>query len=252
MKLSRIAVLTLGVLIGVQGAHADPWKIEVAPYLWAINMKGRVQVGPVTTHINEDFSDILSQFHGGGMLWLNAQKDRTGIFLNTMYSVLEQSKNVGPRHSIKVSSKNNFGIFSAGASYALFQHPLHQPGSMLTLEPYIGARYTLNDVTIKILGLSFKNNKNWTDPIIGARVKYDVNTFWQGIVAGDIGGTSFKKQKSYNVQGFLGYKPASLKNTTVYAGYRLLYQHYVTGSGLKRFDWTMKLFGPVIGASILF
>ena len=63
-------------------AYADPWKIEIAPYVWAINMNGTVGVGSRSAHINESFSDIMKQFKGGGMLFIDAKKDRFGLFVN--------------------------------------------------------------------------------------------------------------------------------------------------------------------------
>jgi len=50
--------------------------------------------------------------------------------------------------------------------------------------------------------------------------------------------------------GFFGYKPNAnslFRNTTTYLGYRLLYQHYQTGSGASLYEWNMHIFGPVLG-----
>ncbi len=224
------------------------WKFQIAPYVWALNMSGRVQVGPAVAHISENFDDILHQFHGGGMLYVDAQKNNLGLYANALYAILEQDDSKGP---ITVKMKNNFGIFSAGVSYIVYQSG--DDAKHLSVAPYLGIRYTLNNTTLKIPFISFTTTKDyhWTDPTLGARVTYDFNKKWQVVVAGDVGGTS-SNDKSYNVQGFVGYSPASFKATTLYAGYRMLYQHYVTGSGLNKYDWSMRLFGPVLGVSFGF
>lgn len=233
----------------VSADPANPWKIEVAPYLWAMNMNGRVQVGSQSAHVTESFSDIMKQFKGGGMLWIDANKDRLGLFFNGMYSVLSNTTDAGP---FEVDSTNKFGIFSAGVSYEVFQKTLANAGQ-IAIEPYLGARYTLNNTTLKVsgTGISATDNQHWTDPIIGARVRYNISKAWLALVAGDVGGTNFNNHNSYNINAFVGYKPQTmLKNTTFYLGYRLLYQNYVSGSGANRFSWDMKLFGPVAGFSM--
>lgn len=231
----------------------NAWQFQIAPYLWAINMSGRVQIGPAAAHISENFSDILHQFQGGGMVYLDAQKNNFGLYANALYAVLEQQDSKGP---VTAKLKNNFGVFSAGVSYIVYQKNFTHgsDASHFLIAPYVGARYTLNNTRLTVPFISFAKSSDyhWTDPTIGARVRYDFNKKWQVLVAGDVGGTNLSSDKSYNVQGYVGYSPVSLKTTTFYAGYRMLYQHYVTGSGLNKYDWSMRLFGPVLGVSFGF
>ena len=172
-----------------------------------------------------------------------------GLFFNTMYASLSQKSDIG---SFTIDSTNKFGIFSAGASYDVFKKTFSN-ASQVGIEPYLGARYTLNNTTLKLSGttISVSDNQHWTDPIIGVRIRYTINKAWLALVAGDVGGTNFNNHNSYNVNAFVGYKPQTiLKNTTFYVGYRLLYQNYVTGSGSGRFAWDMKLLGPAAGVAI--
>jgi hypothetical protein len=121
----------------------------------------------------------------------------------------------------------------------------------------VGARYTTTRVSITVNtplgGLRSSDNKSWTDPIVGARFNLNMNKSWLAIVAGDIGGTNTTSNYSYNVVGMLGFKPQTiLKRTTWYLGYRLLDQHYITGSGTSYYNWNMKLFGPIVSLSYTF
>jgi len=247
IKLLFLILLLIGMSASDASASNHSWKITIAPYLWAMNMNGRVQSGTTTMHVSQSFSDIMSQFQGGGMLLIDAQKDDFGLFVNAIYAVLSEDVLTAP---MTVTSHTRFGIFSGGISYTVFNKTFAHSTNRLAIDPYLGARYTLNNTTLKAASLSLSNNKHWTDPIIGARLRYLFQERWSVIAAGDVGGTNTNNHCSYNVQGFLGYHPKLIKNTTVYAGYRVLYQKYLTGSGANRFNWNMKLFGPVLGAAI--
>lgn len=57
-------------------------------------MNGHLQVGPEQASISQSFSDIMRHFQGGGMLWLNARKDKFSLFTNLLYSVLKQDESI--------------------------------------------------------------------------------------------------------------------------------------------------------------
>lgn len=250
-RLLKTCCLSFLILLSKGYAQsADPWKIDVAPYLWAINMNGHVQVGPAKLSVSQSFSDIMRHFQGGGMLWLNARKGKFGFFVNLLYSVLEDHQTID---SIKISARNNFGIFGAGISYKILQKTYANQVSQMAVELLAGARTTLNNTTLHVDRFSFTDNQNWTDPIIGTRVTYSINNKWQMIGVGDIGGIN--NHNSYDLQGYIGYKPVKpliFKNLTFYLGYRLLHQKYTTGSGLTFYSWKMNISGPVLGAKAIF
>lgn len=251
-------VLTAGMLITpaltfAADANNPAWQIDIAPYLWAANMNGRVTSGPITAHMSQSFSDILSQLNVGGMLWLDAYKGPFGLFLNSMYIVLSDDAKVA---GVKVDQKTRSGLFTAGLSYIILQKQIERSdGSVnqLQLEPYIGDRYTLNNVRINILNFTLNSDHHWQDPIIGLRMIYNWPR-WVAQLAGDIGGTNTTSQYSYNWTALIGYKPAnaSMKHVTFYLGYRNLYQVYKTGSGINYFNWSMRELGPVLGVNFNF
>ncbi len=238
----------------------NTWKIEVAPYIWALSMNGTVQVGPrARAHVDQSFSDILSQLNWAGMVWLEANKNKFGIFANIIYSSLSDDASV---RSATIKTKNEFGLYTAGVSYQIYQACLLSSGcsqntGTIAIEPYAGLRYTSNKATVTlsspIISLRAVNNQDWTDPIIGARLKFALTNTWHAILSGDIGGTNASSHYSYNLVGVIGYKPQThWVRTTWYLGYRLLDQHYATGNGANYFNWNMKLFGPLIGVSFTF
>lgn len=254
---AHLAVFMLASTVSSAGVAAETvWKFNIAPYLWALNMDGSTQVRNVRAHVDQDFSDILQQLEFGGMLWMEANRDKFSVFFNAVYAVLSDDSTAGP---LAVDTLNKFGIFSAGAAYEIYKTCFASACGMNTnvfsVEPYAGFRYTLNDTTITLKDLPLVNlrgvkNVNWTDPMAGARFKYFINKAWSIIVAADVGGTNGTDHYSYNFIGLVGYQPQTMwKNTSWYLGYRYLGQHYETGSGANLYNWNMKLYGPLFGVN---
>jgi hypothetical protein len=229
-------------------AFSAPWTFEIVPYLWAINMNGRVSVGPKTIHIDEDFSELLKQFDTGGMIYTTAHKDNFGLYFNGIYASLSNS---GEVDDITASGRNKFGILGGGISYIVFHRELSAERSM-TLEPYLGLRYTFNNTTIDVLNLTFRKNVHWTDPVIGFQFTYGFNKVWAAQLSGDIGGTNTSTHYSYSTSALVHYQAKSWKHVKTYLGYRLLDQHYQTGENASFYDWDVKIFGPVIGVGFEF
>jgi len=248
IRLVFIYLIMLSSFLFSTSTLADPWKFDITPYLWAINMNGRVTNGPATLHINQSFSDLLNHLEGAGMLYATAHKDAFGLYFDGVYAVLSNSQQIS---MINTSARNNYGVFGGGISYIVLDREL-QNQSKISLEPYVGVRYTLNNTTLKVSTFSFKRNVNWTDPVVGMKLAYTFNKKWSAYLMGDVGGTNTSTHYSYNAGAFLGYQPTSWHIARMYLGYRLLDQHYQTGNGLNYFNWNMKLFGPVIGIGFTF
>lgn len=230
----------------------DPWKVTIAPYVWGMNMNGTVNVGAAGVRIKEGFNDILQDFKGGGMLYLEVDRGKWGVFLNSMYAYLDRTVSSG---TVTVKPVVKYGLFTIGASYNAYSKVFRNCTSFI-LDPYIGARYTINDTSIRVTQPSgtveYSNNQQWVDPIVGARATYIMNKRWSAVFAGDVGGVDYN-QNSYNVSGFIGYAPVNkCVNLTLYAGYRLLYQKYVNDYEIPGYSWKMHLFGPIAGVAFVF
>lgn len=224
------------------------WHFRVAPYLWALNMGGTTQIGTRRAHVDESFSDLLSNLDVAGMLWLEADKGNLGIYLNSLYAVISDGASDGP---LSLHAKARFGLFAAGISYIVYQT------SHLSISPYAGVRYTINHNSLTLntpIGdATGKKNVNWTDPLIGARFIYQFNKAWGLTLAGDIGGTNATTDYSYDLTGLIAYHPQTVMTyTTIYLGYRQLDQNYQTGSGTNKYVWDMKIRGPLLGIAFDF
>lgn len=182
-----------------------------------------------------------------------------GLFLNLLYASLSQG--ASDRY-ISAQLTTDFGLYSAGLSYEVYKACLcsggcQYGGSTLGIVPYVGARYTSNNLTLKVNtpfgNIRASNNQHWTDPMIGVRLNFELTKAWLLTFAGDIGGTNTTSDYSYNVWGLIGYKPQTiLKSTTWYLGYRVLDQKYTKGSSSNYLLWDMKLYGPIAGVAFTF
>jgi hypothetical protein len=264
MDIARLKLILLIVLIcmpnmvnagaGKSSQHSTPnladtdWHYRVIPYVWMINMDGTTQIGRRRAHINQNFGDILSHLSFAGMIWLEAEKGNLGIFLNSLYSVLKDTAHDG---ALSLDAKNRFGLFTAGVSYKVYQ------ANNLSLIPFAGFRYTLNDnqmaASTPAITVNAKDNQNWIDPLVGARLIYAFHKAWSGTLEVDIGGTSATTDYSYNVNALVGYHLHTvMTHTTIYFGYRLLDQNYQTGNGSGTYVWNMRIAGPILGIAFDF
>jgi hypothetical protein len=248
-----VLVLSMFISTDLQAKNCDSWQFEVSPYLWAASMNGNVGVGARSAHTSQKFTDLVKHLDSAGMLWIAAKKNNVGLFANAIYIKLSDDKAFSVyNNNITIKATNKSGYFTIGMSYTIYERNYGKLNNFY-VAPYIGARYTLNNTTLKLLETSnsVSNNQHWTDPIIGLglRNNYLNWRFWLGA---DVGGTNFNNQKSLNIDGLVGYNPTSAKNWTFYLGYKYLYQKYITGSGGDYFAWNMRLFGPLLGLSYKF
>jgi hypothetical protein len=249
----RIFLLCLlfPLLSAASPQRTTPWQVSANAYLWALNMRGSMQIGDNVSQVSDTFSDILHQFHSGGMLWVDAQKARFGLFFNGMFSVLKDSQLAGGQ---TVKTTSTFSLVALGASYQLLNQAMGgSPNARFIITPYAGVRYTLNALDLTVAGTSFENSEHWYQPLIGSRFTAHFNQRWQVELAGDIAGTNASLNGAYNLVGLLGYQHLfGMKNAILYVGYRFFKQCYKKGRGASTFRWDMKLFGPIAGVSFVF
>lgn|SRR3990167_1171723 len=224
------------------------WQFQIAPYIWAIGMNGTTQIGTRRAHVDASISDILNHLDYAGMLWLEANKENLGLFLNIIFATLSDTATDGP---LSMNARTHYSLYTAGLSYTVYQ------ANGWNISPYTGLRYTHNKVSLNvanpIANFYLSDNQHWIDPIIGARFIYQFNQAWSLTAAGDVGGTNTAGHYSYNILGLLGYVPQSFStHPTIYLGYRMLSQTYLTGHDSGTYLWDMKLSGPMLGIAFNF
>lgn len=229
-------------------APETPWRFRISPFLWAINMDGTIQIGSRRTHVDTSTAEMWNNLNYGGMLWLEAMKNEWGFFFNAVLVSLRDSAYDG---GLKMDAKSNYSLYTAGVSYTIYA----QNG--WNIAPYAGLRYTHTTTSLNVaqptINFYLKDNIAWIDPILGATFAYQFNPVWSILFAGDIGGNNTSEHFSYNLLGLIGCTPQSLStHPTIYLGYRSLTQSYEVGNGSGRYNWDMKLAGPLLGIVFTF
>lgn len=232
----------LGIFNLVCSLQAYSWNYELAPYLWASSLEGTQQTGSYRFHVSESFAELLKQLDFGAMLYAAAYHNNWGIFFNGIYSKVSDDIALD---DLNIRTSSVMTINNAGLSYKI------TPAPQWTVEPYLGARYTLNDTNIAINLLNSKQKYNWTDAILGTRISYKVNPAFSIEGIADYGRGAHSS--SYNLSALLGYQsPNHFKDTRFYLGYRFLHQNYHHGEDSTYYLWDINLLGPIAGFAYRF
>ena len=266
--LSVLVAFVLAVLASPVAAEEKPaesaWQFQVAPYLWAISMDGKVTVKGLEADVDLSFSDIWDELNFALMLAYEARKGNWGLWGNTIYANLGDDNISGPRGltdidpTVKVFWQGLGGYYRLG-TWDLADAPAKKTPSV-TVDTYFGARYTYLDLKLDFKGRfrdrvnDVSENKSWVEPLLGARTIWDLSERWTVTAMGDIGGVAFGSDFAWNAFGLIGYRFNLFgeKNARVLAGYRALSQDYTDGSGRNKFKWDVTLHGPILGLDIGF
>jgi len=236
-------LLALG-LICSGSSYAEPWVFDVAPYMWGTSLSGNVSLAHRNIRVSESFFDLLKYLDFGGMLWLDAHKDRVGFFFDGFYTKLSTSRDV---RSTVVSVLSTMTIDSAGVYYRL----LGDPDVGFSLTPYLAARYTATKTDVSVSRFDVGLKEHWTNAVIGTRVNYNFNPYFNLDGRADYG--QGYRSSGYNLILLAGYQsPNHFKRTRFFLGYRYLHQNYGHNEGLNLYRWKMDIYGPVAGFRMRF
>jgi hypothetical protein len=249
------------------------WEFELIPYLWMSNISGDMTIKGFPGHVSESFSDIWSDLDLGGQLHIEARNGRWGLFFDGTYLGLSSSGDArrvrsGPGGGIELTTKIDIDVditqwlVEFGGTYNAAQWPLGMGGSGVALDILGGGRYwyVSTDVDVGVnqtlgdfgryLGASVSATKDWIDPFVGLRLRFDLPKNFTLMLRGDVGGFDVGSQISYNLIGLVGYNISRV--FSVWAGYRALYVDYESGSGFDKFEFDAWMYGPAFGALFRF
>jgi hypothetical protein len=233
------------------------WEFQVAPYMWFLSMEGHVTVKGQKSNADLSFSDIWDELNIAGMVEFEGRKDRWGFFGDTIYANLGKNKSA---QGIRIEPSVNVLWATAGGFYRLgtwdLADTVKNKAPAVTIDILAGARYTYMDVSLRIDNFpNQKKDKQWVDPIIGARTLFDLSERWTISLQGNIGGFGVGSDFTWGAFGLLTYRfPLFSKenNARVAAGYRAFSQDYTDGKGDNRFQWDEIMYGPVVGLIVQF
>ena len=230
MKIRTTVFALLLSIAGVAEAQdSEQWAWTVAPYLWAADVGLDLTVNDDAT-IGGDaaFRDLLDKVDSVFMGHFEGRKGRWGMYLDTIYMDLSDSKSVavGPGGPIlgdlDADAAMKMKLFDAGALYRL-----REPGDDLQFDLLAGLRYVDVDVDLDLvlpgpamMPVEIRTGPSETDLMLGARVIGRFAGQWHWALRGDysFGGT----EGTYNGLATLGYTFGANGLFTLTAGYRYM------------------------------
>jgi len=228
------------------------WQFTFAPYAWLAGIDGNVTARGQKVDVDVGFSDIWDDLDFGGMLYLEANNDRWGVFANTVYVKLTPDENTSLG---KVNVDSQSWIVDFGFLFRLMGY--REEGE--TIDLVLGGRYWDQsnelDVNFPDLGIedTFKKSNDWVDPIIGLRYTSWFTDNFGLSIRGDVGGFDIFNDSSdltWSAQGIFGYRIGDAFN--LWAGYRGLGVDHTEGSGADRFKLDVTMYGPILGFGFVF
>jgi len=273
------------VPVAAERARFGDWTMSFVPYTWAIGMNGSSTAVGQTANVNASFVDLLTKASSfplelaANMEFRNGPLSFYGDFVGAQVRFAGSS--VALRNPIadatlglaaKARMKMTLAILEGGSTYELARWDYAgASGAFTAIDAVAGVRYwnVGTDLSLDTVGAANLGNlgytqsgyraiarsgtMSWVDPIVGLRLRQQVDATNAFYVKGDVGGFGVGSKFSWQAAG--GYthdfQYAGL-NWTSMIGYRALYVDYSQGSGLRRSGLNAVIHGPVTGLGVKF
>jgi hypothetical protein len=185
-----------------RGQELDPdrWRLSVTPYFWASGVTGDVTVRGNRVDVDVGFNEILDAFDFGGLVHIEAQKGRWGLFVDTIYLALSTDKDL---NVVNAKLELDQWIVEFAGFYRLLDQPGYQ-GWPMSVDVLLGGRYWNIDADLDIGPLGSNVSNDWVDPFVGLRWTGQFNKWLLAYVRGDVGGFGIYDDASkftWNVEG---------------------------------------------------
>jgi hypothetical protein len=254
------------------------WQFRFAPYAWATSLNGNATVHGIKSNVNVSFIDILQKSDSVVALmgYAEARYDRWSIFGDANWSrVTASGAKVGQRNlpsgvnvSAGVNASITFNSFigEAALGYEVIRWPWSST-SATSVDALGGLRYWNQSADLKLdlaaaasfapLGFNVFGTRavgksgtlEWTDPIVGFRIRHSLTPVDDLQLRGDVGG--FGVGSKFTWEAFAGYSHRFMwgsQPVDAFLGYRALSVDYSQGSGFTKAGINMVIHGPIFGA----
>jgi hypothetical protein len=212
-----------------EAQEPEKWNWTVAPYLWASSVGLDLTIADDTA-IGGDaaFSDLLDKVDTVFMGHLEARKGSWGMYLDTIYLDLSESKSaaVGPGGPIlgdlNATARMKMKVYDAGATYRL-----SKPDADVHLDLLGGLRYIAVDVDALLSSpgpildpVDIRTGPSETDLMLGVRAIGQFAPRWHWALRGDysFGGS----EGTYNGLASVGYTFGASGLFSMTLGYRYM------------------------------
>lgn len=224
----------------------DEWQHEIAPYIFAAGMDGKVGLNGVTADVDLNFGDVLDNLEIGGMIAYRASRGPVFFTVDYIYMKLEADK-TGPNGRIDGDVTMDQIALEFDGGYKVTDN----------ISVFGGMRFNKIDVDLKVrgegpLGIEKKasGTESWLDPVVGAKFELPFGEHWAASLRGDIGGFGVGSDFAWQAVGLLRWQPTEMFG--VIGGYRYFDQDVDEGNPAGDTTYDMAVSGPVLGAVVTF
>jgi opacity protein-like surface antigen len=251
MAVVAIAALAFSSGVGLAAddvnaeAGTDGMSFIVRPYIWGIGFDGEVGGRNRRTDVDASFSDVLDALDMGFILQVEGRYGRWGVIVDgVVLEVSEKTSTPGPLLS-SIETTITLGAIDTALAYRVLD--LERGW----LDILTGARYVMIDIELDLSSdlaavPDIEKDRDWVDPFIGFRARYELTDEVHLGGRADIGGFGAGSDFAWQVFGGLGY--AVSDSVVIEAGWRHLdidYDH-------DDFIFDMAFSGAIMGVEIAF
>ena len=227
--------------------YADRWRLHLNLALWAPRINGSIGKGDFETDLDVSFADLFDKLTLAYGLDAEVRKGRFAVILFGQYQHFEAD--AATARGFDADASVNFALIDIALAYQVLNMPGGAPDSRFSIEALAGFRWTYLSAKIEInegpfAGLEQDREKNWFDPYVGTRLRYDFDRHWNVSALGTIGGFGVGSDVAWSAYGQLEYRFDA--KWSFILGYRAISYDYEDDGFI--FDVTMH--GPVIGLGI--
>jgi opacity protein-like surface antigen len=228
-------------------------------------IKGDATLRGRTGSVDVSFSDILDKLDIAFMGRLEAWQGKWGLFFDGLYMDLgAEFATSGILVTTDTDIDVKMTMLDFGIGHQVWETPLGKDNDQkLSFDLFGGARYMNLDSEIDIKlggpladiispGRKFGRREEWVEPIVGGRLRWDLNNKLAAAVRFDFGGFDIwdGSNLTWNLLAGIDYQLS--RNMNLKAGYRIFDIDYDSGSGSNEFGIDAQFRGPIFGLTILF
>lgn len=246
----------------IESATAAPsrWRAELSTWIWLMGVDGDIGVRGRTINVNASFGDVVdasdSIFAFSGRLEVGY--GAIGAYIDGMYSDIGIDDQSGP---LGIASYDigfqqtilDFGLMWRVAEWEPTGEAAANPRSY-SVDLYAGGRFNNMNVSFDpLLTPRMSQDKDWVDPIVGAKLIAPIAETCHFAINADIGGFGAASDLTWSTTALIGYDfyigsmPAS-----VLFGYRAMGWDFSDGSGDREFVWQVVQHGLHFGFTLEF
>jgi len=219
------------------GPPAEPWHMEIRPYLWFASVGGRVTIRGFRSGVHRTFGELFNDQRLAVMGSLEYHNSKYLLYLDGIYLDFDEGDTL-PIGKVDLHIVNSYLTCVVGRRW---EKPF-------PIRIFAGFRYCNARSIAHFEGVRFAlyHTKEWFDPIIGASFHIPIRGRWSFDLMGDVGGYGIGSDYTWELMGLFSY--AVGKHGSFQVGYRAMETDYFKNG----FGLTTASHGPIVGFEFRF